>query len=176
MSNGLHFSEEPMTDNELFFLQAKERKDKALFVRSFRFIGLLSVLTPSVLAVITQWVLYLNPKPKLGEVRLTVAQIYLYYGIGMCFLVILVALSGYLLYRRWVMPIGKDVRRGLKTIEKSRIVRKQHIGNNDSYHFYLQSAYKLSIEVAKEDFEAYSEGDEINIEYSTYSRNFFGYF
>jgi hypothetical protein len=34
----------------------------------------------------------------------------------------------------------------------------------------------MSIEVTQDDFLKFEEGDEINIEYSKYSKEYFGYF
>jgi hypothetical protein len=47
---------------------------------------------------------------------------------------------------------------------------------NNTYYLYLSSAVKLSIEVSIDDYRQVAEGDELNIEYTTYSRFYLGYF
>jgi hypothetical protein len=46
----------------------------------------------------------------------------------------------------------------------------------NSCFFYLDSPVKLSVEVSPQYFERLSAGDELNIEYATYSKAYFGYF
>jgi hypothetical protein len=47
---------------------------------------------------------------------------------------------------------------------------------NNTYHFYLDNALKYSIEVSEDDFHRFEVNDEINIEYATYSKEYFGYY
>ena len=47
---------------------------------------------------------------------------------------------------------------------------------NNTYHFYVDSLVKLSIEVDEIFYHSNRPGDEINIEYAQYSHEFFGYF
>jgi hypothetical protein len=47
---------------------------------------------------------------------------------------------------------------------------------NNSYFFYLSSAIKLSIEVEEYDYRRLEKGDEVNIEYTTFSQMYLGYF
>jgi len=90
-------------------------------------------------------------------------------------LLMIVGIASYVSYSRNLKQIRKDIKTGYKTIEQTHITRKLAM-NNNTFHFYLKSAFKLSIEVSKEEYELYEEGDEINIEYSSYSRIYFGHF
>lgn len=92
---------------------------------------------------------------------------------------ILLVVFGVIL-RFWrTMAVGniyKDLRQKTKIIEHVTIQKKTYIPHNSSYHFYLDSIQKLSIEVSHSDFDSLQEGDEINIEYSKNAGVYFGYF
>lgn len=72
--------------------------------------------------------------------------------------------------------IKKDLRQKTKIIERVTIEKKTFLPHNNTFHFYLNSMQKLSIQVEANDFAVLSEGDEINIEYSTNAGVYFGYF
>lgn len=72
--------------------------------------------------------------------------------------------------------IKKDIRQKKKIIERVIIKRKTFLPHNNTFHFYLNSISKLSIEVNEQDFEILEEGDEISIEYAQNSGIYFGYF
>lgn len=61
-------------------------------------------------------------------------------------------------------------------IEKTHITEKKYMPQNDSYYFYLDSPTKLSIEVSQDDYRKLDIGDEINIEFGRYSKEYFGYY
>jgi hypothetical protein len=84
--------------------------------------------------------------------------------------------STYVTYRVNLRKIQLDIRHKTKTIETSHITRKLYIGTKNSYHFYLDSKVKLSIEVSDSDYERMNEGDEVSIEYTTHSKQYLGYF
>ena len=84
--------------------------------------------------------------------------------------------STYSTYRVFLRKIKLDVRRKTKTIEGQKIIRKLFVPLNKTYHFYLDSQIKMSIEVSAQFYNQLNEGDEVNIEYSTYSKEYFGYF
>lgn len=168
--------EEPMNDSELSFLKTKEEKEKRTFFRTVRILLLLSVV-PCCLGIIMESIKRSSDPPAMTRLREQEdPHVYLYYFFGMIFLLLLVIGGSLIAYSRSVGRLHKDIRLGRKTIEDTEISRKQFVNSNNTYHFFLRSAFKLSIEVSKEDYEAYEEGDEINIEYSTHSRVYFGYF
>lgn len=72
--------------------------------------------------------------------------------------------------------IKKDIRQKTKIVERVLITRKTFLPHNNTFHFYLNSLQKLSIQVEEQDFMTLSEGDEINIEYSKNAGIYFGYF
>ncbi len=72
--------------------------------------------------------------------------------------------------------IQLDLRQKTKIVERVTIEKKTFLPHNNTFHFYLNSAQKLSIQVEQSDFAVLSEGDEINIEYSKNAGVYFGYF
>jgi hypothetical protein len=72
--------------------------------------------------------------------------------------------------------ISLDLRYKTKIIERALIKRKTFLPQNNTFHFYLNSFEKLSIEVDEEHFNELTEGDEVNIEYSSNAHIYFGYF
>lgn len=176
MPGAAYIYEESMNESELTFLMEKEVKDKRVFQRVLRTLLILSVI-PGCLGIIMESIKRSKDTAEMSQWREQEdPHVYLYYFFGMFLLLFLVLVGGLIAYRRTVRRLQRDIRSGKKTIENTVISRKQFVSSNNTCHFFLKSARKLSIEVSKEDFELYEEGDEINIEYSTYSGNYFGYF
>ena len=82
----------------------------------------------------------------------------------------------YVSYRYNLRLLQRDIKYQTKTIETNAINQKMYVAQNDTCHFYIGSAVKLSIEVSPADFNHFNEGDEINIEYTTWSKEYLGYF
>lgn len=70
----------------------------------------------------------------------------------------------------------KDYKYKTKTIERCIVNEKKYMGLNNTYHFYLNSKVKYTIEIDSTYFECMQIGDEINIEYSTYDKELLGYY
>ncbi len=169
--------EEPMNQAELSFLREKEAKEKPMFFRTIRTLSVLFIIVPCCLGIIMESIKRNQDNEVMARLREEEdPHVYLYYFVGMLVLLLIVALGGYISYSRTLKRLQKDIRLGLKTVEQTEISRKQFVDSNNTYHFFLRSTFRLSIEVSKEDFAVYEEGDEINIEYSTFSKTYFGYF
>jgi hypothetical protein len=169
--------EESMNESELSFLKKKEEKEKRVFTRTVRNLSVLFIIIPCCLGIIMESIKRRNDTPDMAAMREKEdPHVYLYYFFGMLFLLLLVAVGSFISYNRTLKRLSKDIRSGKKTVEQTIVARKQFIESNNTYHFYLNSTFRLSIEVSKEDYESYAEGDEINIEYSSNSKDYFGYF
>lgn len=169
--------EEPMNESELSFLKKKEEKEKRLFIRTVRNLSVLFIIIPCCLGIIMESLKRSGDTPAMAAIREKEdPHVYLYYFFGMLFLLLVVGIVSFVSYSRTLKKLSKDIRIGRKTVEETTVSRKMFIESNNTYHFYLNSTFRLSIEVSKEDYENYAEGDEINIEYSSYSKNYFGYF
>ncbi len=169
--------EESMNDSELHYLQQERDKEKKVLVRTVRAITFIFVILPCCLGLFME---YISRRAQTAEwVRIREEEephAYALYILGMFVLLILVALIAYYAYTRSLKKLVRDINTGNKTVERTTVTRKQFIPTNETYHLYLGSRAKLSIEVTQQEFEHYEAGDEINIEYSSYARVYFGYF
>lgn len=98
------------------------------------------------------------------------------YFITLAILIVLFLLALRLSRSSELTQIQKDLRQKTKIIERVTIERKTYLPHNNTFHFYLNSVIKLSIQVDAGDFASLSEGDEISIEYSKNAWVYFGYF
>lgn len=155
---------EPMTAEELQFLVEKDEKETRTFYRVLRFFMAACFVIP--FAVAWSWAVTgeLNPFS------------YVKYFLGVGLLLSITGLAAWYAFSQTLKKVKDDIRRKVKTVEKVRITRKQHVRMNDTYYFYLDSPTKLSIEVAETDFYLLNDGDELNIEYSPKAKFYFGYF
>ena len=79
-------------------------------------------------------------------------------------------------YRSNLYLIYRDLQSGTKTIERTIVVRKRFMPQTNTCYFFIDSRTKLSIEVSQHDYDRWNIGDELNIEYATHSKAYFGYF
>lgn len=155
---------EPLEQEELAFLLKKERKDRRHFYKAARAIMIICFIVPFIFA----WFNAIEGEPNaFSPVR---------YFLGVGFLLGFSGLTGYISYYYYLRKIQSDIRHHTKTIERAHILRKQFMPQNNAYYFYLDSPNKLSIEVTEGDFRRLNQGDEVNIEYTTYSKMYLGYF
>lgn len=98
------------------------------------------------------------------------------YFLGVCMLMLLAGGGIFLAYRRVLHPLRLDLRQGTKTVERVHLTRKVYMLQNNTHHFYLDSPTRLSIEASPEDYARLDEGDEVNIEYTTCSKIYLGYY
>jgi hypothetical protein len=83
--------------------------------------------------------------------------------------------GAFIVYRRNVYKLGRDLAKGLKTVEQVRITGKRFMPHDNSCHLYLESQIRLSIEVSAEDFTLLRIGDFVNLEYSPRAKTYLGY-
>lgn len=81
-----------------------------------------------------------------------------------------------LLYYFTILSLFREIRKGYKIVEQAFITEKKYMSQTATYHFYLNSRIKKSIEVSRKDYDFYDVNDELNIEYSPESHLFFGYY
>lgn len=155
---------ESLTKDELSFLKQKEAKDRRQLYHVARMLLVFCFVCPFAGA----WVKALK-----GD---EFAFSYFYYFIGVAFLLLFSGSVLYWTYRQNLYKVQQDIRHGTKMIETVTITRKQYMPSTDTYYFYLTSALKLSIEVNEEDFRKLDKGDEVNIAYTSYSKEYLGYF
>lgn len=150
--------------SERAFLRSREADDRKVYYRLIRYCLILAFIIPFIIA----WVRALGGKDDPFS--------YLYYFLGVGFLILFSGLWLSIAYFRFLYKIQKDIRDGYKMVEQTKISRKQFMPHNNKYYLYLHSPTRLSIEVEEADFHAWQEGDEINIEYTPHSLQYLGYF
>jgi hypothetical protein len=164
MTQIIHYYVEPLDIGELRFLQKKEQHDRKQLYKVVRILLFLSFIIPFIVA----WFRALNGAPNPFS--------YLGYFVTV---IVLLGISGiglYFAYRSSLQMVRRDVHRRTKTIEQTHITRKQYMPQNNTWYFYLDSPTRLSIEVDEADYNRLREGDELNIEYTTYAKLHLGYF
>ncbi len=155
---------EPLNVEELTFLKKKEERDRHYFYRAVRAILIICFLIPFLIA----WAGALSGRPN--------AFSYLRYFAGVLFLLCFAGLCTYISYYYYLRKVQLDIRYRSKTVERTQITQKKFMAMNGVYYLYINSPVKLSIEVTEVDFHRLEDGDEVNIEYTTYSQQYLGYF
>lgn len=155
---------EPLEQEELTFLMAKERKERIQLYKFARIIMWVCFLLPFAIAWFRAVSGASNPFA------------YRYYFLSVGFLLSFSATCIYIGYRRSLYQVQQDIRKGTKTVEYTHITRKQFMPHTNTFYFYLDSPNKLSIEVKEDDYRMKEQGDELGIEYTTHSKFYLGYF
>ncbi len=155
---------EPLEEDELAFIQKRNEKESKAYVLGMNMVLIASVAIPFVVALIY--------KIRFQRTDIMI-QAFLY---ALCITLSFSAIVSFFSYRRSLFDIRKDLKEKTKIVESSLITEKKFMPLNNTWHFYLDNAFKYSIEVSEDDFHRFHVNDEINIEYSTYSKEYFGYY
>lgn len=155
---------EPLNEEERAFLKRKETHDRRQLYKSVRILLIICFALPFAMA----W----------GEAIAGVPNPFSYgkYFLGAGTLLFLTGGGTLIAYRSNLYRIHRDLRAGTKTIERAVITRKRFMPQTNTCFVFLNSPNKLSIEVSQHHFDRMNVGDEVNIEYSTYGKAYFGYF
>lgn len=174
---GVRYYIEPMDESELEFLQQKKDKEFASFFKVMRLMAIIGVLIPLAGGVAMAIASHYSENFKRElERHKDVGNPAMNYFIAMAFILVLIFVVGYITYLRTMKGMVRDLKYRNKIIEQAEVTRKLYMPQNNTYHLYINSPTRISIEVSREDYNSFNEGDEINIEYSQYSKNYFGYF
>lgn len=155
---------EPLNAEERAFLKRRESRDRRHFYRVMRILLPICFALPFAMA----WGKAIAGKPNPFS--------YGSYFTGVAVLLFLTLGGAFVAYRSTLYRIHLDLRQNTKTIERATITRKRFMPQTNTCYFYLDSPVKLSVEVNAQYFERLSTGDELNIEYATHSKSYFGYF
>lgn len=155
---------EPLDADEVAFLRRKEERERKQFYKLIRRLMLFAFIIPFAMA----WFRAAEG----DELAFSFAR----YFFGVFFLLVFTSVVTYIAYHRTLRRVQFDIKHRTKTIESTHITRKQYMPHNNTYYFYLDSPNKLSIEVQEHDYRRMDSGDELSIEYTTYSKQYLGYF
>ncbi len=164
MAYELVYYNESLSAGELDFLIKKEARERKQYYKVFTIFMIVSFVVPYIAA----WYRVADGAPN--------AFSYTKFFVSAGMLLFISTVATIVAYRYNLRDLQRDLRHRTKTIERTHITRLVQVPMNNTFHFYIESHVKLSIEVAAADFLNYKEGDEISIEYTTYSHEFLGYF
>jgi len=164
MRKELVIENELMSDEELQFLINKDEKETRTFYRAISVFMIICFVIPFIVA----WMRAMDGDEHPFEL--------VAYFLGVGFLLSFLGVCAWVTYSRSLQKIKTDIKKRSKTVERTHITRKQYVAGNHTYYFYLDSPVKLSIEVSETDYHLLNDGDEVNIEYSTNAKLYFGYF
>lgn len=159
---------QPLNTDELEFIERRYRTESKIYMRTMNVLLILGTLSPLVFCI--GMLIFKN------EGTVPVKSLYSAYFIGLFAMMLFVGLIAYVSYREKLLGYHKDKTHKLKVVELSNIQQKKYMKLNNTYHFYLNSPNKYTIEVSPKDYKRYELGDEISIEYSQYAKEYFGYF
>jgi hypothetical protein len=156
--------QEPLNEDELFFLKKKLSRERSQYFKLIRILMILCFVCPYLIA--------------LGRAVEGAPDAFSYkvYFLGVFFLLAFSGVGVYFAYYNNLRKVRSDIRHKTKTIERAHIVRKQYMSQNNCFYFYIDSPNKLSIEVNELDYNRLDTGDEVNIEYTSVSRIYLGYY
>ena len=155
---------EPLDDDEIFFVTKKYEKVSKEYLRIMNLFLIASGVIPLILAI------------GFGIVFNDIRMFYRIFTISLVSLIIFFCIISVIFYFIQLYAVYKDNKFKTKTLEQCIITKKNYIQINNSFHFYINSDVKYSIEVSENDFNMFNLGDEINIEYTTFSKEFLGYY
>jgi uncharacterized membrane protein len=164
VQQGLQLYTEPLNTREIEYLRRKEEKDRRMYYKVLRILMFMSFIIP----FITAWYREYDGAPN--------AFSYIKFFGSAGTLLFISGFATYMSYRVYLRGIQRDLKERTKTIETSQITKKVYVQVSNTYHLYISAQSKLSIEVSAADYMTYNEGDEVSIEYGTYSKEYFGYF
>lgn len=155
---------EPLNADERAFLLRKEMRDRRQFFRVLQVLLPICFGLPFAMAWGKAVAGHPNPFSFIG------------YFTGVGILLFLTLGGAAAAYRNNLYQIHRDLRQSTKTVERVIITHKRYMPQTNTCFFYLDSPVKLSVEVTPQYYESLSAGDELNIEYATHSKAYFGYF
>ena len=155
---------EPLEADELAFLEKKEQKERKQYYQAFSILMVMSF----VFAFAGSWYrAYEGAPDAFSAVKFFFTAF------------VLLGLSGgavYFTYKRDLQKLQTDLKDKTKTIEVTHVKSKKYMPQNKTYHFYLLTPNKMSIEVTQAEFYQLNEGDEVTIEYTTCSKFYLGHY
>lgn len=165
---------EEMNKEELLFLKNKVQKEQKLLIRTMRNLSFLCFIIPTIVAIL----FFTNDQKTPEQFKEEMSEPFTIYTYvySLVSLLSLLYLGGFITYIKTIKVFKKDIDQNVKVIDPVVIIRKRFMDINNTYYFYLRSRVKTSIEVSQQDYHQYQEGDEINIEYSKFGKEYFGYF
>lgn len=164
MATELEHYIEPLEAEELAFLERKETRERSQYYKVLQLLMIMCFIIPFAGA----WYRAYDGAPN------AFSPTKFFFTAGVLLSISIV--STYMSYRVSLRRIQLDIASKTKIVEKSHVVRKVYFPSKSAYYFYIDSKFRMSIEVSHEDYVNMKEGDEVCIEYTTHAREYLGYF
>ena len=155
---------EPLEQAEIIFVIRRYQRASKDYMRVMNLILICSGILPFMIAFIF-WVSSANIE--------FVIQIFFLLLISLVLFFIIVAFIYYFLQ---IFNKYRDALYKTKKIERCLILEKKQVAINNTFHFFIDSKVTYSIELPENEYYQYEVGDEINIEYSTYDKEYLGHY
>lgn len=156
---------EMMEEDELAFIEGRYIRESKHFYLGMRWMLLIIVVLPLLLILLHQ---HVERKDGLSN-----AEVWFYAQCVTLLIYLFVFIFGYV---RLLLPYVRDLKKKCKVVEQVLITEKKYMPQNNSYHFYINSLNRISIEVNDEHFNTLQVNDELCIEYAGYTEIYLGYF
>lgn len=154
---------EPLNEDELEFVQHRYHQESKDYLFAMNWLLKVAVVIPFIVGII-YYIRYSDTYLMLNAFLIALLS-----TLGLC------VIAGFASYMRNLYYLHRDTREKTKVVESVYITEKKYMALNNTWHFYITSPVKISIEVSPEDFQRFGVNDEINIEYSRHARIYFGY-
>ena len=154
-----------MEEDELEFIQRKHDKESKAYLYTMNRMLFLTAFIPFFIALFFAIAQTLSWQ---SLVRI--------YFTGFAAILVFFGIVATLSYFHKLHKFKMDLKHKTKIVEQVLIKSAQYMPQNNTWHFFIHSIHKVSIEVSEEFFNSYQPNDEINIEYAKYSKEYFGYF
>ena len=159
-----HFKIEPLEEEELQFMNRRYQSEYKVYIFGMRALFAIALIIPF-FVILIYYILY--------DDMSFIMQVF---GYALCSTLSLCAIAAFASYRRSLYFVKKDLKEQTKLVETTIITEKKYMALNNTWHFYTLSPVKYSIEVNEDDYNRYEVNQEINLEYSRYAKEYFGYF
>ncbi len=156
-----------MTATELAFVQKKYKENSAMYTLFMK--RMVYIVMGFCAIMIFIEVAFMQPAIEKGNYKPIALNIVLIMSI---ILSLIILLSYYLV----LYNMARDAKQGSKVVEQANVIEKKYFNHLDQFYLYTNSLNVTKLEVSKKDFDTINLGDEINLEYSSYCKEFFGYF
>lgn len=153
-----------MEEAEVNFMRLKYEKGAKLYMKIMNFLLVTAGVVP--LLVATGYFIYTR------DPDMFLFQFVTWLSVMVVFFIVIATIY----YLHELLYLYLDIKYRTKTIERCLITEKKYMSINNTYHFIINSNIRYSLEVSENDYLAFEVGDEINIEYSTWLKEFFGYY
>lgn len=154
---------EPLDEDELAFVQHRYHQESKDYLFAMNWLLKVAVAIPFFVGIL-YYIRYRDTHLMLNA-----------FLIALLSTLAISVVAGFASYMRNLYYLHRDSREKTKVVESVYVTEKKYMALNNTWHFYISSPVKISIEVSPEDFQRFAINDEINIEYSRYARIYFGY-